>query len=50
MLRVGRIPYLNCEPFFHRLEGAELVDLIPRRLGVAMASGELDAQHVSSRP
>jgi len=47
MLRVGRIPYLNCEPFFHRLEGVELVDLIPRRLGEAMASGELDAGPLS---
>jgi chorismate dehydratase len=47
MLRVGRIPYLNCEPFFHRLEGVELVDLIPRRLGEAMASSELDAGPLS---
>jgi chorismate dehydratase len=47
VLRVGRIPYLNCEPFFHRLEGVELVDLIPRRLGEAMASGELDAGPLS---
>ncbi len=47
MLRVGRIPYLNCEPFFHRLEGVELVDLIPRRLGLAMAEGQLDAGPLS---
>ncbi|HKA61543.1 MAG TPA: menaquinone biosynthesis protein [Methylomirabilota bacterium] len=47
MLRVGRIPYLNCEPFFHRLAGVELVDLIPRRLGEAMAAGELDAGPLS---
>jgi chorismate dehydratase len=47
MLRVGRIPYLNCEPFFHRLEGVSLVDLIPRRLGEAMASGALDAGPLS---
>ena len=47
MLRVGRIPYLNCEPFFHRLEGVELVDLIPRRLGEAMAAGLLDAGPLS---
>lgn len=47
MLRVGRIPYLNCEPFFHRLSGVELVDLIPRRLGEAMAAGELDAGPLS---
>ena len=47
MLRVGRIPYLNCEPFFHRLAGVELVDLIPRRLGEAMGAGELDAGPLS---
>ena len=47
MLRVGRIPYLNCEPFFHRLTGVELMDLIPRRLGEAMAAGELDAGPLS---
>jgi chorismate dehydratase len=47
MLRVGRIPYLNCEPFFHRLEGVDLVDLIPRRLGEAMAARELDAGPLS---
>jgi len=47
MLRVGRIPYLNCEPFFHRLQGVELVDLIPRQLGEAMAARELDAGPLS---
>jgi len=47
VLRVGRIPYLNCEPFFHRLEGVELVDLIPRRLGEAMAARRLDAGPLS---
>ena len=38
MLRIGRIPYLNCEPFFARLGGVELVALNPRRLGEAVAS------------
>jgi chorismate dehydratase len=47
VLRVGRIPYLNCEPFFHRLGGVELVDLIPRPLGEAMAAGRLDAGPLS---
>lgn len=47
MLRIGRIPYLNCEPFFHRLRGHELVDLTPRRLGEAVARGELDAGPLS---
>src|SRR4030065_541890 len=30
MLRVGRIPYLNCEPFFSPLRGVDLVPLNPR--------------------
>jgi chorismate dehydratase len=47
VLRVGRIPYLNCEPFFHRLRGVELVDLIPRRLGEAVAAGEVEAGPLS---
>jgi chorismate dehydratase len=47
VLRVGRIPYLNCEPFFRRLTGVELVSLIPRRLGTAMAAGEIDAGPLS---
>ena len=38
MLRIGRIPYLNCEPFFARLGGVELVALNPRRLGEAVAA------------
>ncbi len=47
MVRVGRIPYLNCEPFFARLEGLDLVSLNPRRLGQAVAAGELDAGPLS---
>ncbi len=42
-LRVGRIPYLNCEPFFAYLDGIETVSLSPRELGLAIAAGELDA-------
>ena len=48
MLRIGRIPYLNCEPFFARLgPGVELVPLDPRRLGQAVAAGELDGGPLS---
>jgi len=47
MVRVGRIPYLNCEPFFARLAGFELVSLTPRRLGQAVAAGEVDAGALS---
>jgi len=42
-LRVGRIPYLNCEPFFAYLDGVETVSLSPRELGLAIAAGEVDA-------
>jgi chorismate dehydratase len=48
VLRIGQIPYLNCEPFFARLGGGfELVPLHPRRLGQAVAAGELDAGALS---
>ena len=43
ILRVGRIPYLNCEPFFAYLDGVETVTLTPRQLGTAIAAGRLDA-------
>lgn len=42
-LKVGRIPYLNCEPFFAYLDGVETVSLSPRELGSAVAAGRLDA-------
>jgi chorismate dehydratase len=47
VLRIGQIPYLNCEPFFAHLDGVELVPLTPRRLGEAMSRGELDAAPLS---
>src|SRR3990172_7806227 len=47
MLRVGRIPYLNCEPFFSHLRGVDLVPLNPRALGQAMAAGAPDAGPLS---
>ncbi len=47
MLRVGCIPYLNCEPFFFHLRGVKRVPLNPRRLGQAIAAGELDAGPLS---
>jgi chorismate dehydratase len=47
MLKVGCIPYLNCEPFFSHLRGFELVPLNPRALGHAMARGALDAGPLS---
>lgn len=47
MTRVGRIPYLNCEPFFAYLAGFELLSVMPRMLGQAMALGTLDAGPLS---
>ena len=45
MTRIGQIPYLNCEPFFHglRLEGIELHPMPPRALGPLAQAEELDA-------
>lgn len=47
MLRLGQIPYLNCEPFFAHLSGFQLVPLTPRRLGRTMAQGAVDAAPLS---
>jgi chorismate dehydratase len=47
MLRVGHIPYLNCEPFFAHLSGFERRRLTPRMLGQAVAEGALDAGPLS---
>ncbi len=46
-MRVGRIPYLNSEPFYFDLAGHELVPLAPRPLGQAMEAGRVDAGPVS---
>jgi chorismate dehydratase len=40
---VGRISYLNVEPFFHAFPGTVLTALPPRALGEALARGEVDA-------
>ena len=44
-LRVGRIPYLNSEPFYHGMDEAavELRTLMPRALGLLAERGEVDA-------
>lgn len=47
MLRIGHIPYLNCEPFFAHLSGFEQHRMTPRALGQAMADGTLDAGPLS---
>lgn len=47
MLRVGRIPYLNCEPFYHALDHPTVIDLPPRAMGEAARRGEIDAAPLS---
>src|SRR5262245_2711175 len=44
-LRVGRIPYLSCEPFYFAMErrGMVLYDAVPSALAGAAAEGEIDA-------
>src|SRR5262245_15179131 len=42
-LRVGRISYLNVEPFFHAFPWPLADALAPRQLGEAVADGRLDA-------
>ena len=39
MLRVGRISYLNVEPFFHAFPWPIADSLPPRALGEAVAAG-----------
>lgn len=45
IIRIGQIPYLNCEPFFHGLdlEGIELKPMPPSSMGPLARSGDLDA-------
>ncbi|MBI3455509.1 MAG: menaquinone biosynthesis protein [Candidatus Rokubacteria bacterium] len=43
MVRVGRISYLNVEPFFHAFPWPVASALPPRALGEAVAEGRLDA-------
>jgi chorismate dehydratase len=44
-MKVGRIPYLSCEPFYFEMErrGMALYDLGPRALTAAVTKGEIDA-------
>ncbi len=44
-IRVGRIPYLNSEPFYYQLvrDDIELKDLVPSALSRAAEQGEIDA-------
>jgi chorismate dehydratase len=44
-LKVGRIPYLSCEPFYFAMErrSVPLYDVAPSAVAEAAASGEIDA-------
>jgi chorismate dehydratase len=44
-LKVGRLPYVSCEPFYFAMErrGIALYDVIPSALAGAAARGEIDA-------
>ena len=44
-IKVGRVPYLEAEPFYFDMErrGIELHNVTPRALGDALAAGKLDA-------
>jgi chorismate dehydratase len=51
-LRVGRIAYANCAPFFHYLRkvgfGGEIVDGVPSQLNQLLAAGAIDISPSSS--
>jgi chorismate dehydratase len=44
-IRVGRIPYLNSEPFYYGMarDDIDLIQLVPSRLSMAAEAGEIDA-------
>jgi chorismate dehydratase len=44
-VRIARIPYLSCEPFYFDMErrGIELYDMVPSALAEAALRGEIDA-------
>lgn len=44
-MKIGRIPYLSCEPFYFEMErrGMALYDLGPRALADAVVKGDIDA-------
>lgn len=45
VIKVGRVPYLNCEPFYFAMErrGIELCEMAPSAVGLAAERGEIDA-------
>ena len=54
MMRVGRIPYVNCYPVYGAIDrgvvplAAEIVDGVPTALNAHMAAGSLDVSVISA--
>src|SRR5947208_3506868 len=54
MMRVGRIPYVNCYPVYGGLDrgvvslNAEIIDGVPSALNARMAAGTLDVSVISA--
>src|SRR5688572_28100284 len=54
MMRVGRIPYVNCYPVYAAIDrgvvpiDAEIVDGVPTALNAQMAAGALDVSVISA--
>src|SRR5438132_463101 len=44
-MKVGRIPYLSCEPFYFEMErrGLPLYDVVPSAMAGAITQGDIDA-------
>src|SRR5262249_50049477 len=44
-LKVGRIPYLSCEPFYFEMErrSLPLYDVVPSAIAGAITQGDIDA-------
>jgi predicted solute-binding protein len=54
MMRVGRIPYVNCYPVYGAIDrgivtmNADIVDGVPTELNAMMAGGALDVSVISA--
>jgi predicted solute-binding protein len=44
-IKVGRVPYLDCEPFYFDMarRGIETYEMVPSQLAPAAEKGEIDA-------
>ena len=54
MMRIGRIPYVNCYPVYGAIDrgavplDAEIIDGVPTALNAQMAAGSLDVSVISA--